>query len=220
MNSRDAVCQARGIVSARSVVGKSLGNGIEAADAPELSHPQLAAPIFIDTDDVIRHQALRISGIVSVMLETTVALIESVETGSPAAEPQVTADVPENGSELATFAETAVARAGTIMGDPPRLPIHSIEPSREHADPQHAIRVLMNRGDLAGRETIGAARTIRIVPEPLLPKVEDVHTVRRAHPQQAGPVAVYRHDAVVAEAVRVASIMLEQRVKRSLRRSK
>ena len=97
MNSRDAVCQARGIVSTRSVVGKSLGSGIEAADAPELSHPQLAAPIFIDTDDVIRHQAVRISGIVGVMLETTVALIEPIETGSPAAHPEITARILENG---------------------------------------------------------------------------------------------------------------------------
>src|SRR4029453_17691643 len=95
MNCRDGVCQARGIVSARSIVGKSLGSGIEAADAPELSHPQLAAPIFIDTDDVIRHQAVRISGIVGVMLETTVPLIEPIEPGSKAAEPQVTAGGPE-----------------------------------------------------------------------------------------------------------------------------
>jgi len=69
----------------------------------------------------------------------------------------------------------------------------------------------VNRGGFAGGETIGAARTICVVPEPLLPKVEDIHTVRRAHPQQAGPVAVYRHDAVIAEAVRVASIVLKER---------
>ena len=50
------------------------------------------------------------------MLEPAAALIEPIETGSQAAEPEITAGVLENGIELTAFAETAAARAGNDNG--------------------------------------------------------------------------------------------------------
>ena len=68
----------------------------------------------------------------------------------------------------------------------------------------------MNRGDLAGRETIGVGRTIRIMPELLLAKIEDIDpTISGAHPQQTGPIAVNRNNAVIAETVWIGGIVLK-----------
>ena len=86
MDGRDAVRQAGGILPARPVVGKSLGDGIEAADPAELSDPQAAVHILIQPDEIVGHQAVRITRIVGVMREPPTTLIEPIETGSPAAQ--------------------------------------------------------------------------------------------------------------------------------------
>ena len=58
---------------------------------------------------------------------------------------------------------------------------------------------------------LGSASDAYNVPEPFLPEVENIQPpVRRAHPKQAGPIAIDRHDAVVAEAARVGLIVLKE----------
>ena len=69
----------------------------------------------------------------------------------------------------------------------------------------------MNRGNLAGRQTIWVRATMRKAPELFLLEVENIQpTVLSAHPKQAGPITVDRHNAVVAKAMRVGSIVLKK----------
>ena len=84
------------------------------------------------------------------MLELTAAFIEPIETGTQAPHPELTARILENGIQLTAFRETIAVRTGNIMGDSPRLPIQSVEGAWKEAEPQNAIRVLMNRADPAG----------------------------------------------------------------------
>jgi hypothetical protein len=51
------------------------------------------------------------------------------------------------------------------VGDAAALSIQSIKGAGERADPQDAIGVLVDRADLAGRETIGFAGTMGVVAE-------------------------------------------------------
>ena len=91
-----------------------------------------------------------------VVLEPATALVEPVETGIPAAQPEVTAFVLENAVDFAAAAEpVAVLRPGDVMGDLPVLAIQSIEGAREEAYPQNAVGILVNRDDTAGGQTVG-----------------------------------------------------------------
>ena len=63
---------------------------------------------------------------------------------------------------------------------------------------------------LARRKSIGIGRTLRVMTETFLPEIENVQpAIRGAHPKQAGPIAVERNHAVVAEAVRIGVVVLE-----------
>ena len=85
------------------------------------------------------------------MFEMAAAFIEPIETGTQAPHPEITALILENAIQLTAFRETiAAVRTGNIVGDSARLSIQSVEGAWKEADPQNAIRVLMNRADLAG----------------------------------------------------------------------
>lgn len=69
----------------------------------------------------------------------------------------------------------------------------------------------MNRGDLAGRETIRFSGAMRIAAELLLLEVENVQpTGFCAHPKQAGPITIDWHNVVITKAIRVGFIVSEQ----------
>ena len=128
------------------------------------------------------------------MLELATAFIEPIKTGAPAPHPEITACIFENAVKITAFAEAVfVFRAGNIMSDFPRLSIQSIQGAREQAYPQNTIGLLVNRGDLAGGETIAIGRAMRIVAELFLLEIENIKpTIFSAHPKQAGPIPVYR----------------------------
>jgi hypothetical protein len=126
------------------------------------------------------------------MFELAAAFIEPIQTGTQASNPEMTTLILENAIQLTAFRETlAAVRTGDIMCSCPRLPIQSVEGAWKEAEPQNALRVLMNRGDLAGRETIRAGRPSRIVAELPLPEIDDIEpAIGRRHPKHAGSIAV------------------------------
>ena len=87
------------------------------------------------------------------MLEPARAFIEPIQTRALPSHPEKTACIFENAIDFVALAETV--RAGNIVRDAAALSIQSIKGAGERADPQDAIGVLVNRADLAGRETIG-----------------------------------------------------------------
>jgi len=101
---------------------------------------------------------------VRVVFEPAAAFIEPIQTRTQAPDPEMTTLIFENAIQLTAARETVAAvRAGNIVSDPARLPIESVEGAWKETEPQNAISVLMNRGDPAGRETIGAGRPSGIV---------------------------------------------------------
>ena len=215
MKSRDGICQSGRSRWPEPVVGKSIGCRIKAANSAKLSHPYMAARISIDADYLIRHQAVGITRAVPVMLELATAFIEPVKSGAEAPHPEITACISENAIHFTASAERVlVLRAGNIMSDFPRFSIHSIQRAREEAYPQNAIGILVNRGNLAGRETIWVPATMRKAPELFLLEVENIQpAILSAHPKQAGPITIDWHNAVVAKAMRVGVIVLKKACK-------
>ena len=81
-----------------------------------------------------------------VMFELAAALIEPIQTGTQAPHPEMTALILENAIQLTAARETVAAvRTRNVVSDPARLPIESVEGAWKEAEPQNAIRVLMNR---------------------------------------------------------------------------
>ena len=85
------------------------------------------------------------------MFELPSAFIEPIKTATPATQPEITACIFVNASNVHAFAEgILVFRPGNIVSDLPRLSIQSIQGARKEAYPQNAVGLLINRRDLAG----------------------------------------------------------------------
>jgi hypothetical protein len=158
----------------------------------------VTVPISEDGVDIVRNQAVRIIGVVPVMLETPRALIEPDKTGASASDPEKTRCISVNAINVRAFTKPLlVARGGNIVGDFSRLSIQSIESARKQTYPENAIGILINRLDPARGETtgVGGAMTIRV--ELLLPKIENVQSrILGSDPQHAAPILIDRENGV------------------------
>ena len=146
------------------------------------------------------------------MFELASPFVEPIKTRTPAPDPEITACIFKNAAKITAFAEVVpVFRAGNIMSDFPRLSIQSIQGAREQPYPQNAIGLLVNRGGLAGGESLRVCGAMRIMAELFLLEIENIKsTILSAHPKQAGPITVYWNNAIIAEAIRVRVIVLEE----------
>ena len=105
-----------------AIVGKLLPHWIKTADTGVLPHPNLAASISIDRENVIGNQAVGIIGVVPVMFELPGAFIEPIKTCFPATQPKISACILVNAINVSAFAEGIVVfRAGKIVSHAPRF---------------------------------------------------------------------------------------------------
>ena len=73
------------------------------------------------------------------------------------------------------------------------------------------FRICVNCGDPARGEAIRVTGAMHISAELLLLEIENINSsLLSSHPQNAAPVLIDRYNSVIAEAIRVALIVLEE----------
>src|ERR1700751_2938938 len=171
----------------------------------------MTVPVSENGVNVIRNQAVGITGVVRVMLEMPSTFIEPHKTGPSATDPEITRWIFVNATNVRAFTDPLlVAGVGHIVGDFSRFSVQSIEGARKQAYPQNPVRLLINRLDPARGKTIGVCGAMPIGVELLLPKIENVESsVLGSYPQHAAPIPIDRENGVVVEAIRVAFVVLK-----------